>query len=192
MYVTLSLLQLTLCRFIYICLERLTFDNNVDWGGRKEMKLCTVDQLTGCKCNKNSSHHYVIFCRCKVKNIKTKQGQGEILTFNKRIRCVTSQLPPNHECWSVTWQLFLKTDALSGRYFKTLLRRQLTGHWINHVTTSSDMECLLLCQRHQQCMSVNYKPGESTGVCELTAVIAEDFPGDLTFSNEFDYYESFV
>ena len=62
---------------------------------------------------------------------------------------------------------------------------------IDHGTTSSDMECLLLCQRHQQCMSVNYKLGESTGVCELNAVIAEDFPEDVTDSNEFDYYESF-
>ena len=63
---------------------------------------------------------------------------------------------------------------------------------INHLTTSSDMECLLLCQRHQQCVSVNYKPGESTSVCELNAVIAEDFPEDLTDTNDFDYYESFV
>lgn len=63
---------------------------------------------------------------------------------------------------------------------------------INHGVTSSDMECVLLCQRHQQCVSVNYKPGESTSVCELNTVIAEDFPDDLIYSNEFDYYESFV
>lgn len=63
---------------------------------------------------------------------------------------------------------------------------------INRMTTSSDMECLLLCHRHQQCVSVNYKPGECTSVCELNAVIAEDFPEDLTDSNDFDYYESFV
>lgn len=41
-------------------------------------------------------------------------------------------------------------------------------------------------------MSVNYKLGESTSACELNAAIAEDFPEDLTYSNEFDYYESFV
>ena len=63
---------------------------------------------------------------------------------------------------------------------------------INQGTASSDMECLLLCQRHQHCMSVNYKLGEFASVCELNAVIAEDFPEDVTDSNEFDYYESFV
>ena len=41
-------------------------------------------------------------------------------------------------------------------------------------------------------MSVNYKLGESASVCELNAAVAEDFPEDVTDSNEFDYYEYFV
>jgi len=98
----------------------------------------------------------------------------------------------NDKSCSAKQPYICEKDALSGRYFKRLLRRQLTGHMINHGITSSDMECILLCQRQQQCMSVNYKLGESTSACELNAAIAEDFPEDLTYSNEFDYYESFV
>ncbi|XP_078356984.1 snaclec 5-like isoform X2 [Oculina patagonica] len=85
-------------------------------------------------------------------------------------------------------------DALSGRYFKRLPRTRLTGHVISQVNPSSDMECLLWCYRNKKCTSVNNRPGDSrsTNLCELNAATAEDFPGDLTDSGEFDYYEYIV
>ncbi|KAJ7336623.1 hypothetical protein OS493_011843 [Desmophyllum pertusum] len=100
----------------------------------------------------------------------------------------------NDKTCSVKQPYICEKGALRGRYFKSLPRRRLNEHVISQVTASSDIECLLLCQRHQNCMSVNYRPGDSrsTSPCELNGAIAKDFPGDLTDSMEFNYYESLV
>lgn len=83
-------------------------------------------------------------------------------------------------------------DAASGRYFKRSPNTQLTKHVIHQLVVQSDIECLLWCRRYQNCTSVNYRPGEapSTSLCEINAAIANEFPGDVVESKEFDYYEA--
>ena len=98
----------------------------------------------------------------------------------------------SHELISNEITFCIETDAASGRYFKRSPNTQLTKHVIHQLVVQSDIECLLWCRRYQNCTSVNYRPGEapSTRLCEINAAIANEFPGDVVESKEFDYYEA--
>ena len=78
-----------------------------------------------------------------------------------------------------------------GLYFKRFPRKQLTNHVIDHVTVSSDLECLFRCQHHKNCLSVNYRQDiQPTGICELNDASGVGFPGSIMDSKEYDYLES--
>ena len=100
----------------------------------------------------------------------------------------------SHELISNEITFCIETDAASGRYFKRSPNTQLTKHVIHQLVVQSDIECLLWCRRYQNCTSVNYRPGEapSTSLCEINVAIANEFPGDVVESKEFDYYEALV
>ena len=108
------------------------------------------------------------------------------------VKGLTGKERSSHELVSNEITFCIETDAASGRYFKRSPNTQLTKHVIHQLVVQSDIECLLWCRRYENCTSVNYRPGEapSARLCEINAAIANEFPGDVVESKEFDYYEA--
>jgi len=78
--------------------------------------------------------------------------------------------------------------------FKIFPEKILVGHVINRFRATSDVECLLRCQRYPGCKSINFirSTSESKGhsVCELNRHVYGVLSGILQTKEQSSYYDT--
>ena len=78
--------------------------------------------------------------------------------------------------------------------FKIFPEKILLGHVINRFRSTSDVECLLRCQRYPGCKSINFirSSSESKGhsVCQLNRQADGVLSGKLHTKEQSSYYDT--
>ena len=72
------------------------------------------------------------------------------------------------------------TEIRYNSIFRRLPGKELLGHAISHLKVKSDVECMLRCQRHPGCKSINYVRSNSESDEQRTCELNEQVNGALS------------
>lgn len=73
-----------------------------------------------------------------------------------------------------------QTEIRYNSIFRRLPGKELLGHAISHLKVRSDVECMLRCQRHPGCKSINYVRSNSESDEQRTCELNEQVNGALS------------